>query len=234
MGKYIHAVLSIADQRQPPLGPDLPHLSPRRSFSRSLPPRSSSLGRVPLPQSSISRPVRKYIHPPQISVGVPLLGDWPANPSAAFQKGHGGPERSEPHGPHRPEHFRLWTDVGSAHTVTRITRPPVQAVPILQRSFPCPTSRPLHPTHQRNGRMGRKAATGPIGGAWYVSGHSTWIPSGPGPISGHLPETCGTSALCTKIEETDEPNKTTTHAYFHTSAQPRPPRPKPFSRWRFD
>lgn len=46
-------------------------------------------------------------------------------------------------------------------------------------------------------------------------------------FSCHLPETCVTSGHCTKIEETDEPDDITTHAYSHvpiyTSAQPGPP-----------
>jgi hypothetical protein len=121
------------------------------------PPQRSSLAApcVHTPKSSTSRPVRKYILP--ISVGVPLLGDWPVNPSAAFQKRHGEEEASEPH---RPEHFPLWTDVGPPHKT---------AHPNPSTAFSSLTRSPNSPRKQE------QEEAGPVGTWWGA-------PTSPGPL----------------------------------------------------
>lgn len=90
----------------------------------------------------------------------------------------------------------------------------------------------IHAAH----RAGRKLSARP-GGKAPKSPRST-LPGfppppskPPGPFSSHLPETCGTSGLCTKIEETDEPDNMTTHC-IPTPAQPgSPPKLFPTAIW---
>lgn len=112
--------------------------------------------------------------------------------------------------------FPLWTDVGT-ESETAYPNPPA--------AFSSPTCHRTHVT----------LAAEEADAAWPLPGarrpnllcHSTWIPGeSPGALfSGHLPETCGTSGLCTKIEDTDGPDDITTHTYRHTNTHTRTARP---------
>ena len=72
----------------------------------------------------------------------------------------------------------------------------------------------------RTGRSCHWPGGNPVGSAYISRATLPGSPAAPALSLGHLPETCGTSGLCTKIEETDEPDNITTHAYSHTPAQP--------------